>query len=107
MDPIQRVREGMRVLDATGNCLGTVAEVRVIDSGTAAAATGQAPENHSGSPTRDVGHGQAPQRAAGELLERIGYVKVDAALAGDDVYFSPDDIIAVQRDTVHITQRTR
>jgi hypothetical protein len=54
-----------------------------------------------------VAPGQGPQRRAGELLERIGYVKVDAALAGDDVYFSPDDIIAVQRDTVHITRRTR
>jgi hypothetical protein len=89
MDPIERVQHGMRVVDATGSSVGTVAEVRF----------GDREARHSGS-------AQAVSRRRAELLERIGYVKVDTGgLSGDDSYFSADDIIAVQRDTVHITRR--
>ena len=110
MDPIQRVRKGMRVLDATGVSLGTVSEIRFNDA-EAATATGQSSGHHSGSERQLTGRtrtGWALPRQRRELLERIGYVKVDAGgLLGDDTYFCADDIIAVQRDTVHITHRTR
>ena len=87
MDPIERVREGMRVLDATGSSVGTVAEVRF--NGREATAAADRPD------------GVMPRTT---LLERVGYVKVDAGEPlGDHTVFSADDIIAVQSDAVHIT----
>ena len=95
MDPIERVREGMRVLDATGSRVGTVAEVR-FNGWEAMTAAGQSP---------DDGDGVMPRTT---LLERIGYVRVDVGEPlGDHPVFSADDIIAVQCDTVHITHGTR
>jgi hypothetical protein len=86
MDPIERVQDGMHVVDVTGGRVGTVAEVRFGD---------REPEAEAGLP-----------RPGAELLLRIGYVRVDTGgLFGDDTYFTGDEIIAVERDTVHITQR--
>ena len=94
MDPIERVREGMRVLDATGGSVGTVADVR-FNGREVTTTAGQSPD-----------HGGGVKRPRTTLLERIGYVTVDAAEPLDDpTVFSADDIIAVQRDTVHITRR--
>jgi hypothetical protein len=96
MDPIERVREGMRVLDATGSSVGTVAEVRFNGRG-ATTAAGQSPD-----------HGGGATRPRTTLLERIGYVTVDAGEPlGDPTVFCADDIIAVQCDTVHITHGAR
>jgi hypothetical protein len=107
MDPIERVREGMRVLDATGCCIGTVAEVH-FSCRRAATTTGEPPASGSGllrSKVRNLRTIELPRQRA-QLLERIGYFRVDnGGQLGDDSHFSEDDIIAVQRETVHITHR--
>ena len=96
MDQIERVREGMRVLDATGGSVGTVADVR-FNGREVTTTAGQSPD-----------HGGGVKRPRTTLLERIGYVRVDVEEPlGDHPVFSADDIIAVQCDTVHITHGTR
>jgi hypothetical protein len=108
MNPIERVREGMRVLDATGNCVGTVAEVCSDRPGVTT--TGPSPDHDSRLQSSNV-RGMRPielPRASAQLLQRIGYVTVHTGEPlGDHLFFSEDEIITVQRDTVYITHPAR
>jgi hypothetical protein len=86
------VREGMRVVDATGKDVGRVEFVKL------------------GDPDAVTPQGQATDalepRVAGELAERllrVGFVKVDRkGFFNDDAYVAMDEIDRVEGDTVHL-----
>lgn len=104
--PIRQVRTGMAVVDADGNKVGTVDDVRMADSGTVTAA-GQ------GSPDSDTvlswlgqafGAGSDMSRQAQERLARLGYLRVDASgIFSGHRYAAADQIAAVSEDRVHLS----
>jgi hypothetical protein len=90
--PIEQVREGMRVVDATGKDVGRVEFVQL------------------GDPDAVTTQGQAragiEPRVPGELAERlmrIGFVKVDRkGFFKSDAYVGADEIDRVEGEIVHL-----
>ena len=103
---MKEVREGMRVVDADGNELGTIEEFK-MGNPEAVTAEGQAPDQNeglfSGLIKAFTGGPDVPQERAERLL-RIGYVKIDnkGAFAGDS-YIAADQVDRVTDDTLWLT----
>lgn len=104
--PIREVTTGMTVVDADGETVGKVDEVRLSDAG---AVTGAAPsaEGAAGPFTwvadmfdsRTDMDGQAQER-----LARLGYVRVDASgLFAGHRYVEPGQIASVAGDEVRLS----
>lgn len=100
-----QVRAGMRVLDCSGEDVGTVRLVRMGD----AEATTTAGQENTGEPIRPLadflGAGEPdvhPQFVA--RLQRTGYLKIvtDGLFRGA-VYAPADEISAVHEDVVHLS----
>ncbi|WP_053202233.1 DUF2171 domain-containing protein [Jiangella muralis] len=89
-DRLGEVREGMTVVDALGEELGTVAEVRLGDPG-AVTDAGQRP---------DAGGGDLPDEEAARL-RRTGYLRVDRILA-KDLYAAAGDVHRVDGEMVRL-----
>jgi hypothetical protein len=91
--PIEKVREGMRVIDADGEDVGKVTFVKLGDPGTVTT---------RGQDTG--GHGPRLPRPFAERLLRVGFVKVDRkGLFASDVYVAPNEIDRVDGGTVHLS----
>lgn len=102
-DPIAQITTGMQVVDAAGEEVGTVAEVRLADPN---AVTAQEPPTGDGVLSGKVPHTEdgdepdVPADLAARLL-REGYVKVDGhRLLADDLYVAADQIGTVTQDVV-------
>jgi hypothetical protein len=91
--PIDRVREGMIVVDAAGEELGIVAYVRRSGS--------QAVTTEATADTEHEPKGPEPERSE---LVRSGFIKVDGSvLAGAERYVKSDRIAEVSGNTVRLT----
>lgn len=106
MNAMEQVREGMSVVDADGNEIGTVEEFKMGDP-EAITAEGQAPEQNNGllaNLLSALGGGpDVPQERAERML-RLGYVKIDnkGLLAGDR-YVAADQVDRVADDKLWLT----
>jgi hypothetical protein len=90
--PITQVREGMPVVDASGEHIGTVDFVKLGDP-EAVTAQGEEPE---GSEPHIVGELR-------DRLLRLGFIKIDRkGLLRADAYAAADEIDRVQDGTVHL-----
>lgn len=103
---ISAVREGMRVVDAEGEDVGTVAEVRMSDPGSVTA-QGQGGSGERGlvGAVVDVvtGADELPQHEQ-ERLARLGFVRIDArGLFAGDRYAAGDQIAGVTGESVQLT----
>ncbi|MGE3913662.1 MAG: hypothetical protein AB7K36_30210 [Chloroflexota bacterium] len=106
--PIELVREGMTVVDSTGEKVGKIEGLKMGDPGTA---------TEMGNELQETGFlGDIAEAFAGDEREpdvpgplraqllRSGYIKVDGGFFfGTDRYVTPDRIQAVRDDTVHLT----
>ena len=101
---LARIQAGMKVIDASGNEVGTVDHVKM---GQPDAATTQGNEPQPG-PFGGLIHAVLGERPDPDVPEpfrsrllRSGYVKVDGpGLAGVDRYVSPDQVAGVDDDGV-------
>jgi len=106
-DSIAKVRNGMRVLDSSGDELGTVESVKMGDPGVVTE-EGQDvdTENNRGllGAVVEVFQGdRLPPQVTAQLL-RTGFVKVDRkGLLGRDFYVGADGIDEVSNDVVRLT----
>lgn len=101
---INQVREGMRVVDVTGEELGTV---EIVQMGDPEAVTVQGDSLHEpGEAIRDffgVGEPDVPEPLRSRLL-RSGYVKIDGkGWIDTDRYVTPEVIGGVAGDTVTLS----
>lgn len=102
--PIAAVREGMSVVDAAGQDVGKVEEVRF---GNPEAASDQGQDRDSGGLMEGIANvftdtdpDVHPQLAA--RLARVGFVRIDPGLGRKDTFAAADDIERVDGDTVHL-----
>jgi len=107
LGPIEMVREGMTVLDSTGEKVGKVEGLKMGDPDTA---------TEQGNELQDTGLlGKVAEAFVGDEREpdvpgplrsrllRSGYIKVDGGfLIETDRYVPADRIASVQGDTVHL-----
>jgi hypothetical protein len=105
--PMEYVREGMTVVDSTGEKIGTVEDFAMGDPG-AATEAGNRPDDGGllGDVARvfgDAGEPDVPGPARARLL-RTGYIKVDSPgfLIETDRYVPADQIDSVSGDTVRL-----
>ncbi|RIQ20536.1 hypothetical protein [Jiangella rhizosphaerae] len=104
-DRLGDVREGMTVVDALGEELGTVAEVKLGDP-EAVTDAGQEPgpggDDLIGSAARALWSG--PDLPAQEVarLRRVGYLRVDRSLA-KDLYAAADEVHRVDGEMVRLS----
>jgi hypothetical protein len=103
--PIKDVMEGMSVLDARGEEVGTVAEVRMGDP---QAVTDEGQRRVSGGGVLSaiaagLSGGSKLSSQAQERLLRVGYLRVDATgMFEGDVYVAADQINEVLGDRVRL-----
>jgi hypothetical protein len=103
--PIREVDTGMTVVDADGNEVGTVDDVRMADPGTDTAA-GQATQEpgDTWSWLADAFADSGLSQQARERLARLGYVRVDASgFFSGHRYVESDQIASVSGDRVHLS----
>jgi hypothetical protein len=96
-DTLAEVHEGMRVIDAADEEIGTVQWVQQGDPDAVPA------------PGRTGGVGEAAlAEGLAEHLLRVGFVKIDGSwVFGQPVYATPDQIGAVTGDTVRLAATKR
>ena len=103
--PISEVREGMRVLDADGDEVGTVDAAHMGDP-EAVTDSGEPEVNPRGllQALFFPSAGQLPEEVR-EKLARTGFVRIDrSGIFSGSCYAGPDDIARVEADTVHLTK---
>ncbi len=104
-DRLSDVREGMTVVDALGEELGTVAEVRMGDS-EAVTTAGQEPgpsgDDLLGTAARAVWGGPDLPEQAVARFRRVGYLRVDRTLA-KDLYAAADEVHRVDGEMVRLS----
>ncbi|WP_129787646.1 DUF2171 domain-containing protein [Promicromonospora panici] len=104
--PIRDVAPGMTVIDADGETVGAVDDVRLADAG-ATTGAGQSADQPGGpvawiaeALTTDTDLSQQAQ----ERLTRLGYVRVDASgLFSGHRYVEPDQIAMVTGEEVRLS----
>lgn len=106
-DPIEQVREDMRVVDQTGAELGRIDLVKLgdPDAVTTAGQRGSPEGGMVGVLRRSIGGAEpdVPEPLAARLL-RQGFVRVDAkGLLDRDLYVAADQIARVDGDQVHLS----
>lgn len=106
--PIAGVREGMTVLDAAGEDVGTVAEVSLGDPA-AATADGQRATGSGGvgglvgAVVDAVGRDSDLPEGERDRLLRLGYVRVRGGPLGGSRYAAGDEVAAVEGDVVRLS----
>lgn len=107
LGPIERVREGMRVIDAVGEELGKVEFVKMGDP---SATTVGADAPRDGGFLQDIagvfGFDSEPNLpdALRDRLMRVGFIKIDGkGLTDTDRYVMADKIAGVASDTVRLS----
>jgi hypothetical protein len=100
---IERVQEGMRVVDADGNDIGSVEHLKMGDP-EALTTAGNEPTVSAGYVplTSDADEPEVPEPLRSDLL-RVGYIKVDGKdLFDTDRYLRADVIERVEGDKVYL-----
>jgi uncharacterized protein YrrD len=104
--PIRDVTTGMTVIDANGETVGTVDEVRMADAG-AATSSGQSLDQPGGPITwiaEAFSTDSEMTQQAQERLARLGYIRVDAkGLFSGHRYVEADEIATVADDQVRLS----
>lgn len=104
-DRLGDVREGMTVVDALGEELGTVSEVRMGDP-EAVTSQGQEPEPGGddllGSTVQAIWSGPELPAQEIERLRRVGYLRVGRTLA-KDLYAAADEVHRVDGEMVRLS----
>jgi len=103
--PIRDVTTGMTVVDADGESVGTVDEVRMADAG-AEAGTDQTADsdNAVGWLAGIFGSGSGLSEQTQERLARLGYLRVEGTgLFSGDRYVEADQIATVSGDEVRLS----
>ncbi|MBB5789239.1 hypothetical protein [Jiangella mangrovi] len=103
-DRLSDVREGMTVVDALGEELGTVAEVKMGDPEAVTAAGQQAEPGGDDlltSVVRSIWDAGLPEQEAARL-SRVGYLRVDRTLARD-LYAAGDEVHRVDGEMVRLS----
>jgi hypothetical protein len=109
MNPLEGVREGMRVVDSAGEEIG---DVEIVKMGDPNAATIGADADRGGGLMRDFAEAfgwdaepDLPAPLAARLM-RTGFIKIDAAgLFAGNRYVAADKVGGVSNDTVTLTIR--
>jgi hypothetical protein len=105
MDVMSQIREGMKVVDQSGQEIGTIDELKEGDP-QAVTAEGQAPRGDNslvGEVSEALGAGADLPEQFRERLLRIGYIKIDSkGLFKSDCYAGADRLERVQDDVVHL-----
>ncbi len=104
MDVISMVREGMKVISASGDDVGTVKSVKMGDPN-AVTAEGQGGEDREGLLTalaRGLTGGEEMSAERRERLLRMGYVEVEGAGLNEDFFVAGDRVDRVADDTVYL-----
>ena len=108
LGPIEMVREGMTVMDSTGEKVGKVEGLKMGDPGAATEAGNELQDtgflgNVAEAVFGDEREPDVPGPARARLL-RSGYIKVDSPsfLIETDRYVPADMIASVSGDTVHL-----
>ncbi|NEE04489.1 hypothetical protein [Phytoactinopolyspora halotolerans] len=102
--PMAEVREGMRVLDRSGQELGSVEDLKMGDLG-ADTSAGQLMDERTDM-VQELGRAftggsdMPPQLA--ERLRRLGYLKASRTMSPVDVYVAGDQIERVDNGTVYL-----
>lgn len=105
MSSLENVREGMDVVDSTGEKVGTVKFVKMGDL-EAITAEGQTAGDRES--LVDVfidafaGRNDVPEQARERFL-RLGYIDVDATGIGGDFYVAADEVADVTGTTVQLS----
>lgn len=107
LGPIERIREGMRVIDAAGGDIGAVEFVKMGDPG---ATTVGADAPRDGGFLQDIAgvfgfdsEPDLPDELRARLM-RVGFIKIDGkGLTDSDRYVMADKIAGVSSDTVRLT----
>ena len=105
--PIEQVHEGMDVIDASGDKIGTVEMIKMGDHQAATVDSDVPTENWPGPGYRRFfawnTEPDLPPAIATRLM-RTGFIKIDAkGLFAKDRYVSADRISSVSNDTVRLT----
>ncbi|WP_026818261.1 hypothetical protein [Arthrobacter castelli] len=105
MDDMSQVREGMMVVDRSGQEVGTIEDLKEGDP-EAVTSEGQAPDGGNslvGDVAEALGTGaDVPQQFAERML-RIGYIKIDSkGLFRSDCYAAADRLDRVEGGVVHL-----
>ena len=105
--PIEHVHEGMRVVDAAGDDIGTVAMVKMGDPQAATIGANADTWDNVGQDFANVFGWDAepdlPPQLAAHLL-RVGFIKIDTkGLFAKDRYVPADRVAGVSGDTVGLT----
>lgn len=102
---LNQVREGMHVVDAAGNQVGKVREVRIGDP-SAVSEDGQI-RDEDASFLNPLGHGFRGQVDLSdeerEHLVRTGYIRVNAPGLEQDFFEDADSVGRVEEDVVYLT----
>lgn len=105
MDVMSQIREGMKVVDQSGQEIGTIEELKEGDP-QAVTAEGQAPRGDNslvGEVSEALGAGADLPEQFRERLLRLGYIKIDSkGLFKADCYAGADRLARVQDDVVHL-----
>jgi uncharacterized protein (TIGR02271 family) len=104
--PIERVREGLPVVDSSGEKVGTVARVKLGDP-QAVTAQGNEPDESGVLGIIPIGVGRQPEPDVPEPLRsqllRVGFVKVDGrGLSDAERYVPADRILEVTEEAVRL-----
>lgn len=108
--PLNRVREGMDVLDSRGKKIGTVEAVQFGDEDPTSpevnTVTGSNLSDNSDSLVENLaaavfGDDNIPETLRARMI-RYGYIRIDRGLLSSDVYALGDQIGGVSGDEVHL-----
>ncbi len=105
MDVMSRVREGMKVVSASGEDVGTVKNVKMGNPG-ATTAEGQAAEQSEGllgALARGFTGAEGMDDERQQRLLRLGYVEVKGAGLSRDFHVASDQVDRVSDDTVYLS----
>lgn len=102
---MSQIREGMKVVDQSGQEVGTVEEFKEGDP-QAVTAEGQAPSGGNslvGEVAEALGAGADLPEQYRERMLRIGYIKIDSkGLFKSDCFAAADRLDRVEDDVVHL-----
>lgn len=103
--PVREVREGMHVLDADGQEVGTVVQVQMGD---AQAVTGEGQQGSVGMSALLAAAftaGPTIPEQERERLVRLGYLRLAGGLLSGDRYVTADHVVRVDGDRVQLDVR--
>lgn len=109
-NPLEHVRTGMDVVDASGEKVGTVETVKMGDpqAATTQGQTGSESDSFLASVTQATGADQEPDvnRQRSERLMRLGYIKIDhSGLFSGHGYAAADEVDRVENGRVHLAPK--